>query len=85
MNVLEKSTSVMAQVVKNANLESDEAIEELVRCFVKKIVVRRKQPDSNDYVFEIWLFNSKKAINVQSSLCARTYPNRGHRIAQKAV
>lgn len=93
VDVSARMLTIMSQTVANANLESEESIEELVRCIVKKIIVKRKHKSStadNDkdrvnYTLEIWLYNGSTPANFDLSLCARTHQNRARRIGPTAV
>ncbi len=77
--------AIMQQALCNAKLESEEILDALVRCFVKRIVVKpkenRQQPsfDKKPYTLEIWLYNGESPALYDLSFCARTAPNPGRR------
>ena len=78
-------TQIMQQAFRNADLESKEILDELVRRFVEKIIVKRidKEDDKTKkekYCLEIWLFQAHDPVQYDLSLCERTHPNRGRRI-----
>ena len=77
---------IIQQAFCNADLQSSEILDELVRRFIEKIVVRRIDPNGNDgqkpaYNMEIWLYEAENPVNFDLSLCARTHPNPGRRTA----
>ena len=76
--------AVLNQALENANLQSQEILEELVRCFVESILVKRKgngeeKGEEAGYFLEIWLKHRKEPILFDFSLCARTRPSPGRR------
>ena len=84
--VSKKTFAIMQQALSNANLESVEIIDELVRRFVHKIIVKRKEGEETGkgkvpYILEIWLQNAQTPANFDLAQCARTRPNPGRRTA----
>ena len=76
--------AVLNQALENANLQSQEILEELVRCFVESILVKRKENgeekgEEAGYFLEIWLKHRKEPILFDFSLCERTRPSPGRR------
>ena len=68
---------VMQSALSNANLQSSEILDELVRKFIKRIVIRRADPNGTDdqkpvYVMEIRLYEAENPVNLDLSLCSRT-------------
>lgn len=77
-------TQIMQQAFRNADLESKEILDELVRRFVEKIIVKRidKEDDKTKkekYCLEIWLFQAHDPVQYDLSLCERTHPNPARR------
>ena len=75
---------IMQQAFHNADLESTEILDELVRRFVEKIIVKRINTENDKtkkqkYCLEIWLFQAHDPVTYDLSLCERTHPNRGRR------
>ena len=78
--VSKKTFAIMQQALSNANLESVEIIDELVRRFVHKIIVKRKEGEETSkekvpYILEIWLQNAEIPANFDLALCERTRPS----------
>lgn len=73
MDAVVNTGRIISQAIDNCSLESDIAIEEVVRCFVKKIIVKKSENTDNSYVLEVWLFNGNEPIIKDLSLCSRTY------------
>ena len=75
--------AIMQQAFCNAKLESEEILDALVRCFIKRIVVKQKeisrQPPIGKklYTLEVWLHNGDVPALYDLSFCARTHPNPG--------
>ena len=68
---------IMRQAFCNANLNSPEILDELVRRFIEKIVIRRADPDGTDdpkpsYIMEIRLYEAENPVHLDLSLCLRT-------------
>jgi DNA invertase Pin-like site-specific DNA recombinase len=59
-DIIKKSHSLMDEVAASANLENDEVIEELVRAFVKKIIVAKN--DDQHYELQVFLYNQGDPI-----------------------
>lgn len=81
-NVSAASFTIMQKAISNTNLDSEEMLDELVRCFVYKIVVKRKEDAEVSgkkvpYMLEIWLQNAQTPANFDLAQCARTHPNPG--------
>ena len=77
-NVSAASFAIMQKAISNTNLDSEEMLDELVRCFVYKIVVKRKEDAGVSgkkvpYMLEIWLQNAQTPANFDLALCARTH------------
>ena len=75
--VSKKTFAIMQQALSNANLESVEIIDEQVRRFVHKIIVKRKEGEETGkgkvpYILEIWLQNAQTPANFDLALCERT-------------
>ncbi len=70
--------TIMQQAFRNANLESEEILDALVRSFVQRIVVKRKKQneepptEGEPYTLEIWLNSGESPAEYDLSLCART-------------
>ena len=75
--------SSRSEPFSNANLQSSEILDELVRKFIEKIVIRRADPNGTDnqkpkYVMEIWLYETENPVNLDLSprlrkgMCAQT-------------
>ena len=78
-NVSAASFAIMQKAISNTNLDSEEMLDELVRCFVYKIVVKRKEDAETSgkkipYMLEIWLQNAQTPANFYLAQCARTRP-----------
>ena len=63
---------IMQFAFSNANLQSSEILDELVRKFIEKIVIRRADPNGSDnqnpkYVMEIWLYETENPVNLDLS------------------
>ena len=76
-NVSAASFAIMQKAISNTNLDSEEMLDELVRCFVYKIVVKRKEDAEATgkkvpYMLEIWLQNAQTPANFDLALCERT-------------
>ena len=76
-NVSAASFAIMQKAISNTNLDSEEMLDELVRCFVYKIVVKRKEDAEATgkkvpYMLEIWLQNAETPANFDLALCERT-------------
>ena len=67
---IQRAGRIMDQTFKNADLENDEIVEELVRTFVKQIKVRRDKNIENSYVLDVCLYGGLEPI--QLSLCNHT-------------
>ena len=82
-----KMMEIMRQTVQNANLESEEMIDALVRCFVKRIIVQQKEQGERGedpkepYELIIWLYNGNTPITYDLALCTRTHRYRARRTA----
>ena len=68
---------IMQCAFSNANLQSSEILDELVRKFIEKIVIRRADSNGTDdqkpsYVMEIWLYESENPVNLDFSPRLRT-------------
>ena len=77
---------IIQQAFCNADLQSPEILDELVRRFIEKIVVRRIDPSGNDrqkpaYNMEIWLYEAENPVNFDLSLCLRTHRSPDRRTA----
>jgi len=78
-----QNDSVFQQAMRNANLESEQMLDELVRCFVDKIVVKSKETlhDQASYLLEIWLKDTPSPVSFDLALCERTHLNPGRHTA----
>ena len=82
---------IMQSALSNANLQSSEILDALVRRFIDKIVIRRADPNGADdqkpvYVMEIRLYEAENPINLDLSLCLRTQSSaRGSGISRSAI
>lgn len=68
---------IMRQAFCNADLNSPEILDALVRRFVEKIVIRRADSNENSgqkpaYNMEIWLYEAESPVNLDLSLRLRT-------------
>ncbi|MDO4846120.1 MAG: recombinase family protein [Oscillospiraceae bacterium] len=68
---------IMQQAFCNANLQSPQILDELVRRFVEKIVIRRAGSDKKNgqkpaYNMEIWLYETENPVFLDLSLSLRT-------------
>lgn len=69
--------NTMQQAFCNADLNSPEILDELVRRFIEKIVIRRADSNGTDdqkpvYMMEIRLYEAENPVNLDLSLCLRT-------------
>lgn len=85
MDVVAQTGKEISRALNDLSLESDSVVEEIVRCFVKKIIVKRLENTDNTYALEVWLFNSDTPIIKDLSLCAHTHRCPGRRTAPKAA
>ena len=75
-----KLQAIRRQTVQNANLESEEMIDALVRCFVQRIIVQqkeqgeRKEEREEPYELIFWLYNGNAPIPYDLALLPRTHP-----------
>lgn len=81
---------IMQQAFCNADLQSPEILDELVRRFIEKIVIQRAESNGNNsqkpaYNMEIWLYEAKNPVFFDLSLCMRTRPNPDRRTAPSAA
>ena len=81
---------IMQKTFTNANLESTEILDELVRRFIEKIVIKPVESKETDrkkpaYIVEIWLYEAENPVFLDYSLCLRTHPNPGRRTAPSAA
>ena len=73
----EQQIKIMLQAFCNANLQSPQILDELVRRFVEKIVIRRADSDKKGgqkpaYNMEIWLYETENPVFLDLSLSLRT-------------
>lgn len=82
---------IMQQTLINADLQSPEILDALVRRFVDRIVVRRAESDETAdrnfaYQMEIWLYDSDRPVHHFSSLCLhRPSSARGSATSRSAI